>query len=169
MTKVKTSWNAWHVNSMCISHSYCYFSVIKKQRDRKVAGEQQKSLSACRNQSLLLKLGCDPGFRPSLGMIPWRPHCMPRLSKPGINQSSGGAAHDIHRGKLVVQGSRVGGYKKKKAHFRPNQLAVLRNLRVGADFFLCLVVLGSEKAAQPPLLTHRSFLDQAGSNILGLS
>lgn len=63
----------------------------------------------------------------------------------------------------------MGGDKKKKAHFRPNQLSVLRNLRVGTDCFLCLVALGSEKAAQPPLLTHHSFLDQVGSNILGLS
>ena len=73
------------------------------------------------------------------------------------------------QGEISGLGSRVGGYEKKKVHFRPSQLAVLRNLRVGADFFLCLVVLGSEKAAQPPILTHRSFLDQAGSNLLGLS
>ena len=104
---------------MCISYSYCYFSVIKKQRDRKVTGERQKSLSACRNQSLLLKLGCDPGFRTSLGMIPWRPHCMPRLSKRGINQPSGGAAHNIHRGKLVVWVLGWVGTKRKKFTLDP--------------------------------------------------
>lgn len=33
---------------------------------------------------------------------------------------------------------------------------MLRNATVGADFSLCPVALGSEKAAQHPPLTHQS-------------